>query len=178
MDSVLIIGVVALATGLAASTGLAPSANPVRITEAGVSVEMPGEPSCAEGPVEAPWGEASRRVCTYFDSDKGLGFTFERLSPLPGDVAAESGAILDAVLTGAADATESEIADKQSESVQGMASLRGKLFTPKNGFVADVRYLLVDDRLMTISVEGSQRAMALPAASNFMASLRIEHAPW
>ncbi len=176
MSSLLILGAAALATSLGASTSLARSADPVRLTEASVSVEMPGQPSCTEGRVEAPWGEASRRVCTYFDSEQSLGFTFERLSLPAGTDADQSDAILEAVMAGAAAMTESEVASKKSELVQGIASLRGKLLTPKNGFVADVHYLLAEDRLITISVEGSQRAMALPAASNFMASLRIQDA--
>jgi hypothetical protein len=152
--------------------GAVPSNSPTSLGTR-YSIMFPSTPSCERTQIDAPWGKTPKESCTYFDERIGHAYSADYIV-LPESMAqipAEQ--LLLGAASGAAANSNSEITNQQSIDVANYPALDVTLYPKKNGFVAFVRYILVDNHLVTITADGYKERSTPQDVKAFISSLRV-----
>jgi hypothetical protein len=140
------------------------------------SVSMPGKATCEESTIQAVWGPAPRHSCSYFDAAAARGYLLEFMELPSVPPANQRIAMLKAAVAGAASMTESEIQKERQFDASGYPAIEGVMVAPKSGFIAVVNYILIENHLVTVSVEGGREAMGSEDFRNYLDSFLVSPA--
>ncbi len=137
------------------------------------SLEMPGTPTCMDLTKEAALVALEWRVCAYFDERVGQGYSIEYMRPRLVPDPENSKLALRGVAYGAAANSGSEVVEENLLDVDGYPALDAVIVTKQNGFTAYSRYVLIEDRLVTATLDAGGSPMTTETAIQFLGSLQV-----
>ena len=170
--------IIALVTSVAAFSAAAsqPSAKEKTtfLPKSSYSVIFPGKASCESTALKIGSTTIPKEICSYFEEASGHGFSADYMILPQRNPEVPAQDLLNAAAHGAAENSGSKIASSVPIEVGGYPGVDATFIPVKPGYITFLRYILVDNDLITVASDGYKKTAIPSDVLKFLNSVKIK----